>query len=104
MKILNRINIEARFITYKNWGFPWHVWLACLLYHFCFVSLFILHKSFWASILLSILIVNAVGYLYEKYQREIKAEMIGDMIGNNIGILSAIITILFYCFMKLLVS
>jgi glucan phosphoethanolaminetransferase (alkaline phosphatase superfamily) len=104
MKILDRISLEARFITNKNWGFPWHVWLACLLYHFCFISLFALHKSFWASLFLSILIVNAVGYLYEKYQREAKPEMIGDMIANNIGILSAIITIGFYCLMKLILN
>lgn len=100
MKLLDRISIEARFITNKNWGFPWHVWLASLLYYFVFISFYTLHKSVITALLLGILIVNAVGYLYEKYQRELKEERIGDIIANNIGIFSAIITIGFYFLMR----
>jgi hypothetical protein len=78
-------------IQKNNWGFPWHIFFANVLFHLFFpVFKYIIDFSrgeFWPYIA-SFLLINLIGYLNEVFKPDQdKSEFWQDIAANNIGII-----------------
>lgn len=74
-----------------NWGLPWHVFFACILFILVFPVFQIWWNfdrgAFWPHIMTTI-IVNVIGYLNEILNPDRdKSEFWEDTAANNVGVL-----------------
>ena len=87
------INVFFRNLTKKNWGFPWHLWLATIL-AIVFLSLYTkwLGQIFAWTAVLSFLTVMAIGYINEVVDKDKDpSEFWEDMSANAVGAISGIL-------------
>jgi len=73
-KFIDNITSYFFYLTRDNWGASWHVIIAMVLsklivFGFSFVVIHLENPQLWIS-LMSIMIVNLIGYPYEVYQRK----------------------------------
>ena len=94
--MIKRIELYIQNIQKNNWGFPWHILFANILYQLFFPVFMFTKLNFgqgmeWA-IVLAFVVVNVIGYLNEviKLDQD-KSEFWQDVTANNIGILIGIL-------------
>lgn len=90
-----KIELYIQNIQKSNWGFPWHIFFANVLFHlffpvFMFTFLNYDQGIIWASIV-SFVLINIIGLCNEIINTGDKTEFWQDVIGNNIGVLIAFI-------------
>jgi len=86
-----------RNLTKKNWGFPWHLWLATIL-AILFFGLYTkwLGQIFAWTAVLSFLTVMAIGYINEVVDRDKDpTEFWEDMGANMVGAIAGLALVRF---------
>jgi hypothetical protein len=96
--MFNKIDMFFQKLTLENWGFPWHIVIAFLLFILVAPVMGLLVPDKYQAAGITWLIVNIVGYAYEVYQVK-TGKMAGycrefrqDMLANNIGSLSGVLS------------
>jgi len=84
-------------ITKENWGFPWHIIIAMVLAE-CLFKVYFRRFDNWHipfAIFIVWFVVNAIGLLYEMWQRYLygnsRTDFWQDMLANNIGFILGVL-------------
>lgn len=93
--MFKKIEFYIQNIQRENWGFPWHVFFANILFMLFFPIVLFTKLNFGRGIPWALIIswgaVNLIGLINEMIKKDKRRGFWQDVIGNNIGILIAFI-------------